>query len=870
MSMSQHHISVHKIKDEPKHTPMMQQYFDIKNEHPDCLLFYRMGDFYELFFEDAIKAAKILDITLTKRGQNKGEDIPMCGVPVHAYDAYLLKLLKSGVKVAVCEQLENPEDAKKRGHKGPLSRGIVRIITPGTLIEDVLLDQKRNNFLLSLAELNDKISASYFDLSTSELYVESIEKGSLQTVLERIEPAELLLPDFFLENNIYPFLLNQYRSILNPVPKARFSLKSHQEKLCHHFGIDHLDALFLTDADILSLGILLDYVKTTQKKENFTLPRPKKIISENFLHIDQASRKNLEILRTQKGEYKGSLLHHMDFTKTSLGGRLLCKNLLNPIQDKDILNHRYDEIDFLRAHTSIHSDLQTHLKLMPDVERCLTRLSYGKAQPKELAAVRQALYVGQAFLDIFSGLASPFGNFPLIMTPLINLKENLDLAINDHIPNYIEDGFFIKTGYSKELDQARFVKENAATLIEDLQEHYATQTQIPNLKIRFNNLIGYFIEVTPSHLSKVPYDFIQKQRISSAGRYTTNDLLALEEKITKATFDVIATEKELFQTLCELVITHQENIHKLGFAIAIIDVACSHTEMAQKYKYTRPQLLDDEAIFDIKNSRHPVVEKSLNEAFHANDCSMDMKTSFLLLTGPNMAGKSTYLRQNALIVLMAQMGCFVPAEKARFGLVDRLFSRVGASDDISSGRSTFMVEMVETAIILEQSTKRSFIILDEIGRGTATYDGVSLAFSISEFLHAKKVRTLFATHYHELNVLEDDLEHLKCLTIQIKEWNDQIIFLHKVVEGAANRSYGIQVAKLAGVPQQVLTRASELLETFEKQQTTHTPKLSSWVIQPQTIIEKPSQIEQILKDQNIDELSAKQALDLLYVLKRKL
>jgi DNA mismatch repair protein MutS len=867
--MSHNHTRV-QLKNEQKHTPMMQQYFDIKSEHPDCLLFYRMGDFYELFFEDAIKAAKILDITLTKRGQNKGEDIPMCGVPVHAYDAYLLKLLKTGVKVAVCEQLENPEDAKKRGHKGPLSRGVVRIITPGTLIEDVLLDQKRNNFLLSLAQIDDKISATYFDLSTCELYVESIEKGSLQTVLERIQPAEMLLPEFFLENNVYPFLLNHYRSILNPVPKARFALKSHIDKLCQHFGINHLDALFLTDVDVLSLGILLDYVKTTQKKENFTLPRPQKILPEDFLHIDQASRKNLEILRTQKGEFKGSLLHHMDFTKTSLGGRLLCKHLLNPIQNKDILNHRYDEIDFLLAHPSIHNDLQAHLKLMPDIERCLTRLSYGKAQPKELAVIRQALAGGYAFLDVFSCLASPFKDFPSKMEPLIRLKENLDIAMNETIPNYIEDGFFIKSGYSKELDQARFLKDNAAALIEELQDRYASQTQIPNLKIRYNNLIGYFIEVTPSHLGKVPDDFIQKQRISTAGRYTTNELIELEEKITKAVADVIFIEKELFQSLCQSVLVHQENLQKLGLAIAIIDVACSHTALTQKYKYKRPELLDDASIFEVKNARHPVVEASIAEGFHANDCKMDENTSFLLLTGPNMAGKSTYLRQNALIVLMAQMGCFVPAEKARFGIVDRLFSRVGASDDISSGRSTFMVEMVETAIILEQSTKRSFIILDEIGRGTATYDGVSLAFAISEFLHAKKARTLFATHYHELNILEGDLDHLKCLTIQIKEWNDQIIFLHKVIDGAANRSYGIQVAKLAGVPQSVLMRATELLQTFEKQQTTRTPKLSSWVIQPQTVVQKPSQVEQILKEQNIDDLSPKQALDLLYVMKRKL
>ena len=853
-----------------KHTPMMTQYFEIKNEHPDCMLFYRMGDFYELFYDDAIKAAKILDITLTKRGKSNDEDIPMCGVPVHAYDAYLLKLLKTGTKVAVCEQLENPEDAKKRGHNGPLKRGVVRIITPGTLLEDVLLDQKRNNFLLSLSENKEYIAATYFDFSTNELFVETIKANDLQTFLERIQPAEILLPESFLENSVYPFLLAQYKSILSPVPKARFSLESHQKKLCEHYNIKHLDVFSINDGEMLSTGILLDYLKTTQKQDTPKLPRPKKITGDSFLHIDQSSRRNLEIVRTQNGEYKGSLLHHIDFTKTAFGGRLLCKNLLNPIQSIDELNHRYDDVDFFLNHGDLCTSIQDFLREIPDGERSLSRISYAKAQTKDLAAIKQILSVAELMCDSLQKTKNPFADFDEITNKTSDLKNILNSAINETIPVYIEDGFFIKEGYSKILDDARYIKENAKQLLNRLQEKYALEADIPTLKIKFNNLIGYFIEVTPSHLNKVPEHFMQKQRISSAGRFTTTELSELEDKILKVESEIILIEKNIFHELCTKILKNQSELQTLFKYIAKIDVACSHAELALKYHYTRPILSEDHAYFLIECGRHPVVEVSIGESFQPNNCTMNDQTAFLLLTGPNMAGKSTYLRQNALIVLLAQMGCFVPAKKAQFGVADRLFSRVGASDDIASGRSTFMVEMVETAVILEQSTKKSFIILDEIGRGTATYDGVSLAFAISEFLHKKGARTLFATHYHELNVLEEDLEKLKCLTIQIKEWNDQIIFLHKVLEGAANRSYGLHVAKLAGVPEDVLKRAKQLLQTFEKKQTTQMPKLSSWVVQPQEIIQKPSEIEQILKEQNIDDLTPKKALDLLYVLKEKL
>jgi DNA mismatch repair protein MutS len=862
-----------KEKEDLKHTPMMQQYFDIKDEYPDCMLFYRMGDFYELFFEDAIKASQILDITLTKRGQNKGEDIPMCGVPVHAYDAYLLKLIGTGVKVAVCEQLESPEEAKKRGHKGPLSRGVVRIITPGTITEESLLENKRNNFLLSLSEsFKNEIAGSYFDVSTQEFYVETIRDEDLQSFIERIEPVEILIPDSLLENGKNKFLLDIYRQKLNPFPKARYAFETHKKNLLKHYAIAHLDALNLNQQCVIACGMLVDYLNLTQKSACTILPYPYVISSKDFLSIDPASRKSLEILRTQRGDYKGSLLHHMDHTKTAGGGRLLAKRLSTPLQNITILKGRFNEIAFLIKNTSLENDIASSLKMLPDIERSLSRISYNRAYPRDLAAIRQGMRTAKIIETLLSAYANnPFFDLSPSIKPLISLSYLLEEALNDHVPTFIEDGNFVKQGYSEKLDERRYIKDHAKDLLLNLEKQYVKETNIANLRIRLNQLIGYYIEVTPSHVNKVPDFFIQKQRTTNACRYTTNELLELEQKIVKAEEEILELEREIFKNICTEILKKLAFISTLSHALSIIDVAHSQSFLAKKYDYIEPELTDDSSILQIEKGRHPVVEGMISkESFFKNNCYMDHQTAFYLLTGPNMAGKSTYLRQNALILLMAQMGSFVPAEKAKIGIADKLFSRVGASDDILQGRSTFMVEMVETASILHQSTERSFVILDEIGRGTATYDGVSLAFAVSEFLHAKKTRTLFATHYHELNVLEQDLERLKCLTIRIKEWEDTIIFLHEVIEGAANKSYGIQVAKLAGIPASVLERAKVLLETFEKQETTKTPALSSWVMEPAKVIQKPSVVEQILKEQDLDAITPRQALDLLYVLKNKI
>ncbi|MBP9753215.1 MAG: DNA mismatch repair protein MutS, partial [Proteobacteria bacterium] len=686
-----------------------------------------------------------------------------------------------------------------------------------------------------------------------------------------IQPVEILLPDSLLEGQKNRFLIEHFRSKINPFPKARYNLETHKKTLLKQYGVLHLDAFNLNIQGTISCGMLVDYLKLTQKDAITHLPRPEVILSNDFLSIDPASRKSLEITKTQRGEFKGSLLHHMDLTETASGGRLLANRLSTPLQNVDELQKRYDQIDYFLNNHTLLKEIVALLKQMPDVERSLSRISYNRYLPRDLAAIRQGLRITSSIKNLFENVPAPFEGFATPLDDLVPLFDLLENALFETLPVYVEDGKLIKSGFSKELDQARYLKDHAQDLILKLEKQYLTETNIPNLRIRFNQLIGYYIEVTPSHLSKVPSSFIQKQRISTACRYTTNELLELEEKIQHASSDVLKLESELFKNLCEAVLKELTPLLKMSQHVAIVDVSVALSTLAKTYKYVRPTLLTEGTGLSIEGGRHPVVEAMIEQSnFCKNNCHMDDDTSFYLLTGPNMAGKSTYLRQNALIILMGQMGSFVPAERAEFSIVDKLFSRVGASDDIASGRSTFMVEMVETASILHQSTERSFVILDEIGRGTATYDGVSLAFAISEFLHAKKTRTLFATHYHELNVLEKDLKTLKCLTIKIKEWDDNIIFLHEVIKGAANRSYGIQVAKLAGLPPSVLERAKVLLQTFEKQETTKTPALSSWIIEPQKVIQKPSIVEQILKEQDIDRVTPRQALDLLYVLKGKI
>jgi DNA mismatch repair protein MutS len=857
-----------------KHTPMMEQYFDLKEKHQDCLLFYRMGDFYELFCDDAIKAASILDITLTKRGKDdEGEGIPMCGVPVHAYEAYLIKLIASGLKIAVCEQMESPEDAKKRGHKGPLKRDVVRIITPGTITEETLLNKRKNNFIVSLSlPFKDSITAAYVDISTQEFFVELLPIDTMQNMIDRLNPSELLIPDILLENGVYPFLYQQYRSILNPVPKARFNTQTNTQKLCEQYNVKVLDAFGLSESAIQASGILIDYIATTQKKALTYFPRPTLINTDQFLHLDASTRRSLEIIRTQQGVTKGSLLSHMDATKTAAGGRLLYQRLLNPLQNIKILNQRYDQIDYFLHHHDCVTSLEDTLKKVPDLERCLGRLSLSRALPRDLSAVRETLRQSYHLIALLKNDA-PFHTLPKIYAKLLVLKNILEDAIEENIPVYIEDGYFIKAGYNEELDKARYTAQNAQQLMKGLEEQYIKETQIQNLRIRYNKLIGYYIEVTPSHLSKVPNYFQQKQKISTSTRFTTDQLLILESEITQASHKIIKLESDLFNDLCAKILESYYDLLVLSQEISVVDVALSLAALSKKYKYVRPELIDDSSVFDIKKARHPVVEASLKDPFHANDCDHNKDTSFLLLTGPNMAGKSTYLRQNALIVLMAQVGCFVPAEKARFGIVDRLFSRVGASDDITQGQSTFMVEMIETATILQQATPKSFVILDEIGRGTATYDGVSIAWAVSEYLHLKKCRTIFATHYHELNDLENQLKGLTCLTMKIKEWEDKIIFLHEVAFGAANQSFGIHVAQLAGLPTPVLARAEEILQQFQKDEKDK-PKIAvkkkKGLFQENNVIYKPSVVEQLLKEQNLDRLSPKQALDLLYVMHEKM
>ncbi len=856
-----------------KPTPMMQQYLDIKNQYPDCLLFYRMGDFYELFFDDAINAADALDITLTKRGKNEGEDIPMCGVPVHSHEVYLLKLIQKGFKVAIGEQLESPEEAKARGHKGPLERGVVRIITPGTITEDTLLTPKKNQYLACLYGVGRDVALAYADISTGDFFIEPCTLSELPHVLSRVEPVELIVSDGLLTSEDFDFLNSDFKKILSPLPKARFDLTNNRDRLLRFFGVQSLDLFeFESNIEIQATGTLLDYLFITQKDSYKNLSRPKRLVSSDILMMDPATRRSLEINQTQSGHYQGSLLSILDQTVTAVGGRMFRQWLNAPLLSIDAITCRHDRIHTFLSHETLSLDVVKLLKSTPDIERSLSRMVYRRAAPKDAVAIKIALQKIKLISELFKTTSNAIlCDFAVHIGMFTELEALLENSLNDEIPPHIQDGGVIKAGFNEDLDQYRALQNDASSLIMALQNQYAIACDIPTLKIKHNNVIGYHIEITPTHLSKVPEYFIHRQTLSTNHRYTTSDLIQLEKKINAASFEALSLEAVLFQNLLDQILVEHAGLLRVSKTIAEIDIAVTHALYSREMSYVRPVLLTKNMI-DIVGGRHPVVALILRDRYKSNPCHMSSVSSFHLMTGPNMAGKSTYLRQNALIILMAHSGFYVPAQQAKIGIVDRIFSRVGASDDLASGKSTFMVEMVETATILEQATYNSFVILDEIGRGTATYDGMAIAWAVSEHLIQNiKCRTQFATHYHELTALQKLYDCVILLNMKVKEFDDQVIFMHEVVKGHANRSYGIHVAGLAGLPASVLQRATTLLNKFEseKQDKIATDNIKPTL--PLGVIEKfvprPSKVEKILSEQNLDTLSPKQALDLLYFLK---
>jgi DNA mismatch repair protein MutS len=874
-------------------TPMMAQYLELKAQYQGCLLFYRMGDFYELFFDDAKQAAAALDIALTKRGKHDGEDIPMCGVPVHASETYLSRLIRRGFRVAVCEQMEDPAEAKKsRGYKAVVKRDVVRLVTPGTLSEENLLNARRHNYLAALAQVGNEMTVAYADMSTGEFALESVAVETLDAFLARLQPGELLITVKMAADETARKALFDWQDITTLREASCFDSVKAERLVKKQFEVAELDGFGdFSRADLSAAGALLDYLHDTQKGNLPLLKPPQKRNPGRVMVIDSATQKNLELVKTLSGEAKGSLLNIIDLTVTGSGGRMLAKRLQGPLTDPVAINDRLDAVACFYDHEALARDLRTSLRRAPDLERAVSRLGLGRGGPRDLANIRDGLTAAHEIKTQLSKPIGPVDEMPREIKAAFEALGNHDAVIEllgralvAEPPMIIRDGGFIAEKYHAALDEFRMLRDESRRLIAGLEGDYRKLSDITTLKIKFNNVLGYYIDVTAKHGDKLLNEplnetFIHRQTLANAVRFTTTDLAELAGKISEAADRALALEHELFGDISIEVLDKWPAIMATAEALATLDVSCGLAELAMLENHVRP-VVDESTDFEIIKGRHPVVEQALSrggdEPFVANDCNLDDGNRLWLITGPNMAGKSTFLRQNALIVVMAQMGAFVPAASARIGVVDRLFSRVGASDDLAHGRSTFMVEMVETAAILNQSGPKSLVILDEIGRGTATYDGLSIAWAAVECLHDQnKSRALFATHYHELTALSGRLNQVSLNTMKVREWKGDLVFLHEVAPGAADRSYGIQVAKLAGLPPKVVARAEEVLLSLEESDAKGSltdlaadlPLFQDMAERPTSVRAQSSPLDDALGDINPDQLSPREALEALYKLK---
>jgi DNA mismatch repair protein MutS len=835
-------------------TPMMEQYIEIRAANPDCLLFYRMGDFYEMFFDDAETASRALGIVLTKRGKHQGRDIPMCGVPIERADEYLHRLIALGHRVAVCEQLEDPAEAKKRGGKSVVRRDVVRLVTPGTLTEDSLLDARRNNFLLALARSRassseDRFALSWIDISTGEFRVAECDRGALSAEIARIEPGEIIVSDvLYSDAELAPYL----RSLpaLTPLTRDMFDGATAERRLASYFAVATTEAFgAFSRIELTAAAAAVTYVERTQIGKRPPLSPPVRERAGATLAIDPATRANLELSRTLTGDRRGSLLAAIDRTVTAAGSRALAQRLAAPLTDPAEIAHRLNAVAAFVADGAAGAALRKDLKAVPDLQRALSRIVVGRGGPRDLAAIRDGIFAAKEFSAELTALARHGADQPRdlaqatasLRRPDPALAAELQRALGDELPAYRRDGGFVRASYEPALDEARALRDESRRVIAALQVRYAETTGIRSLKIKHNNVLGYFVDVTAQNGDKLmspPLNatFIHRQTTAGQVRFTTTELGELEAKIASAADRALALEFEIFDRLAGAVTAASAAIKAAADALAAIDVATALANLAVERDYVRPEI-DESLAFAIAGGRHPVVEQALGggSPFIANDCDLSPPPyppphageggvgagRIWLVTGPNMAGKSTFLRQNALIAVLAQMGSYVPARAAHIGVVDRLFSRVGAADDLARGRSTFMVEMVETAAILNQAGERALVILDEIGRGTATFDGLSIAWAAIEHLHEQnRCRALFATHFHEMTALAQKLPRLHNATMRVKEWQGEVVFLHEVVAGAADRSYGIQVAKLAGLPMAVIERAKLVLAQLEAQDRT--------------------------------------------------
>ena len=869
-------------------TPMMVQYLKLKEAHSDCLLFYRMGDFYEMFLDDAVAASAALDITLTKRGSYKGEDIPMCGVPVHAADGYLARLIKNGFRVAICEQMEDPAEAKKRGSKSLVRRELVRLVTPGTLTEDSLLNARANNYLAALGRAGREHALAWLDISTGEFFLQTVNPfspASLSAALARVGPGEILVPEKTYHLESFQMIWSEWEDAAVPLPDSRFDSTNAIRRLETLFGVSTMDSFGdFSRAELAAAGALVDYVELTQVGEMPHLSAPKSLAAGALMDIDAATRRNLELTVTLSGDRQGSLLATIDQTVSGFGARLLASRLNAPVTDIEIISSRLDAVSWFLERSNVRESVQAVLRKCPDFERALSRVSVNRAGPRDIAAIRDGLAAASELSVILRDHvdAAPAGLIEAFAAlgqhgPLVDL---LQRSLGVTLPLNARDGGFIAEGYSPSLDELKQIGSESRRLITNLEAKYKEQTGAETLKIKNNNVLGYFIEVSTRQAEKIGDDFIHRQSMANAMRFSSPELAQLARHISESGDRAQALELEIFNDLIHAVVKKSQTISAEASGLAALDVAAAFAKLAVDRHYCRPDVVDGTA-FNVVKGRHPVVEAVLDAdgqtAFAANDCNLNDAQRVWLVTGPNMAGKSTFLRQNALIVVMAQIGSFVPAESAELGVIDRLFSRVGAADDLARGRSTFMVEMVETASILNQATERSFVILDEIGRGTATFDGLSIAWAAVEHVHENnKCRALFATHYHELVALSNRLDALKPFTMRVKEWEGDVIFLHEIAAGAADRSYGIHVAKLAGLPATVIRRAEQVLATLERgEQSGGVTKLTddlplfAGMSEPLKAPAKcSSEVEGAVASANPDEMSPRDALEFLYKLKK--
>ena len=861
----------------------MAQYLEIKAQYPDALLFYRMGDFYELFFDDAVASAEALDIALTKRGKHLGEDIPMCGVPVHAAEGYLLTLIRKGFRVAVGEQLESPAEAKKRGYKAVVKRDVVRLVTPGTLTEDSLLEARRHNFLAALAQVRDDWAIAWADISTGAFHVMTVPRGRIGPELARLAPSELLTTEE--TDQALRDVTSDLGVPVTALGRASFDSAAAQVRLCALFGVQTMDAFGQFDrSEMSAMGALVDYLDITQKGRLPLLQPPRQDQATRLLQIDQATRRNLELTHSLQGGRAGTLLSVMDRTVTAAGGRLLERRLSSPSRDLDLISARLDAVTWAAEADTL--PLRDALRRVPDMDRALSRLALDRAGPRDLAAIRNTLAQAERIFSLLpEDLPESLAQAAASLQGHDALLDLLDSALIAEPPLLTRDGGFVATGYDGPLDEARTLRDEGRGVIAGLQSDYADQTGIQSLKIKHNNVLGYFIETTATHadtMMALGDRFIHRQTTANQVRFTTVELSDLETRILNAGGQALAIEKRIFTELAQAILAQAAPLSQTALALAEFDLAAALADLAIDKRWSKP-VVDDSRAFDIRGGRHPVVEAALTAQgapFVANDCTLTAEhasAALQLLTGPNMAGKSTYLRQNALIALLAQTGSYVPAHSAHIGLVSQIFSRVGASDDLARGRSTFMVEMVETAAILNQADDRALVILDEIGRGTATWDGLSIAWATLEHLQAKnRVRGLFATHYHELTQLAGKLDGVSNATVAVREYEGEVIFLHEVQPGAADRSYGVQVAQLAGLPKSVIARARTVLTALEQSDRDQTspkvliddlPLFAATPPPPPVAPQGPTPLETCLQEIHPDSLTPREALQVLYDLK---